>query len=296
MYYTFDGLLQWATKIVPTLFPFMILSSLMILSGIDILLVKIISIVLKPFFPYCSDYGIYVIFMGFLCGFPMGAKTTSELYLSDKISLDEANYLLSFCNNIGPSYFLGLILPILHEYDKNNIPFYLFGMYGIPLVYGIIIGLIKSKKKIENTQRSQIYRQSISVEKRSSFSQILKNSFIINIKAILLLGAYISFVSALRTIPDIFITNNYLKSLLAIILEINSGIKAVYTSVNIPLKVKVLVIMTGLSFSGISCFAQTACFTTSDDNHASISFMHYFYHRIILTLTSFIYYILVIIF
>lgn len=83
-----------------------------------------------------SAPGIYVILMGFLCGFPMGARTASDFRDRQEISSEEGQYLLAFCNNLGPVYFLGFVLPLLHR--KLLFP-YVFGMYGVPLLYGIFL-------------------------------------------------------------------------------------------------------------------------------------------------------------
>ena len=76
--YAYQGLYQWAVKMVPTLFPFMMISSVMIYSGADIELGHLLSHLLKRVYHY-SEYGLYAIFIGFLCGFPMGAKVVSAL-------------------------------------------------------------------------------------------------------------------------------------------------------------------------------------------------------------------------
>ena len=81
--YAYSGLTQWALKMVPTLFPFMMISSIMVYCGADIELGKILTIFLKKIFLY-SNYGLYAVFMGFLCGFPMGAKVVCELYKNNK--------------------------------------------------------------------------------------------------------------------------------------------------------------------------------------------------------------------
>ena len=117
--YAYEGLYQWAAKMVPTLFPFMMISSIMVYSGADLELGRMLSHVLKKLYRY-SSYGLYALFMGFFCGFPMGAKVVSDLYEKEKISRSEADTLLSFCNNIGPAYFMGIIIPILHECGYQN--------------------------------------------------------------------------------------------------------------------------------------------------------------------------------
>lgn len=116
-----------------------------------------------------SSFGLYAIFMGFFCGFPMGAKVVSELYGNDKISKSEANTLLAFCNNIGPAYFVGIIIPILHECGyQNTLPF-VFGMYGIPAVYGIVMGFLHTDHHASNEIKPQ------SAQPHSSLAATLKN-------------------------------------------------------------------------------------------------------------------------
>ena len=52
--------------------------------------------------------------LGFLCGYPMGAKIAHDLYINDQISKKEGEYLLSFSCNASPafvvSYLTGSIL------------------------------------------------------------------------------------------------------------------------------------------------------------------------------------------
>ena len=112
------GLELWYEKMVPVLLPFMILSGTLIL-------------------------------MGFLCGFPMGARTIADFRDRQELSVTEGQYLLSFCNNLGPVYFLGFVLPLLH---RESILPYLFGMYGIPLGYGILLRYTVYRRKIPMSQ------------------------------------------------------------------------------------------------------------------------------------------------
>ena len=63
--YAYEGLYQWAVKMVPTLFPFMMISSIMVYSGADLELGHILNKILKKVYHYSSS-GLYAIFMGFL--------------------------------------------------------------------------------------------------------------------------------------------------------------------------------------------------------------------------------------
>ncbi len=104
------GLQLWFNRMVPTLLPFMILSGIMIRLNLTEHIVKIISPVLTPLLRISLN-GLYAVAIGFLCGFPMGARVIAELYENHKLSKEEASYLLAFCNNIGPVYFISFVLP-----------------------------------------------------------------------------------------------------------------------------------------------------------------------------------------
>ena len=102
------GLTLWYTSVLPSLLPFFILSGLLIRTGAFRFLNRIFSPVLTRIFPVSSD-GSYAILMGYLCGFPMGAKVIAELVAHQHISREEGSYLMVFCNNVSPAFFVNYI-------------------------------------------------------------------------------------------------------------------------------------------------------------------------------------------
>ena len=134
-FYASLGLSVWFEKMIPTLFPFMILSEWMIRLHITEDFSELLYYILRPLY-HISKSLCFVITFGFLCGFPMGAKTTASLYQKGELTKEEASYLLAFTNNIGPVYFISYILPCLGI--SRPVP-YIIGMYGIPLLYGLIL-------------------------------------------------------------------------------------------------------------------------------------------------------------
>ena len=72
-----------------------------------------------------SYYGTFAVLTGFLCGYPMGAKTASDLLDAQKISRSEASYLLSFCNNTSPAFILSYVVIQNLKKDSISIPFLL---------------------------------------------------------------------------------------------------------------------------------------------------------------------------
>ena len=104
-----EGLLLWFQTILPSLLPFIILSNVFVSTNA----VHTLSQLLRPFF--CSLFQIsapssYAVFIGFLCGYPMGAKAISDLRKQNYISKKEGQYLLSFCNNTSPMFILSVIV------------------------------------------------------------------------------------------------------------------------------------------------------------------------------------------
>ncbi|MBD5452690.1 MAG: hypothetical protein HDR25_08620 [Lachnospiraceae bacterium] len=284
--YAYAGLYQWAVKMVPTLFPFMMISSIMVYSGADLELGRILSVLLKRIYRY-SVYGLYAVFMGFFCGFPMGAKVVSELYENQKLSKEEAISLLGFCNNIGPAYFLGIIIPILHACGyQNTLPF-LFGMYGIPALYGIVLS-----RRFAKENPGIISFEKISPSKPTkhlSLTNCLKRACTENTQSLIMLGGYITFTNVFRIFLDFFGFSNNIKRVLSSFLEIMGGVQTIYTSTLYP-KQKILWIMTALSFSGISCLIQTSSFLEK----AKLPLAAYIKNRVILTMISLFYYIVLI--
>ena len=87
-----SGLLLWYSSIVPALFPFMVLSSVLSASGGVQALMRPFPVIFR--FAGLSADGWYVLLTGLLCGCPMGAKTCADLYAEGRISSGEAKFSL----------------------------------------------------------------------------------------------------------------------------------------------------------------------------------------------------------
>ena len=128
------GLNLWFEKMIPTLLPFMILSGILIRMNLSDSFARLFAPLLRPLFGL-SDSCLYVLVIGFLCGFPMGARVTAESLQHGRLTHREASLMLAFCNNIGPIYFSGFVLTLFPV--PCPWPFWA-GMYLLPLLYGLI--------------------------------------------------------------------------------------------------------------------------------------------------------------
>ncbi|MBE6559015.1 MAG: hypothetical protein E7661_08440 [Ruminococcaceae bacterium] len=123
--YMSRGLSLCANTVIPSLFPFMVLSELLVASGAGEALGRLLAKPMKWLFGL-SGAGCSAVVLGSMCGFPVGAATAVSLYDKNVISKRECEHLLTFSNNpssaflitaVGVSLFgshrLGLILYLL---------------------------------------------------------------------------------------------------------------------------------------------------------------------------------------
>lgn len=269
--YSLSGLQLWFNRMIPSLFPFMVLSGIMVRLGLTDTFVSL----LKPFFgpvfkvsPACT-YGMLI---GFLCGFPMGAYTAAQLYKCGHIQKEEASFLLAFCNNIGPVYFLSFVLPTL---KLSGPGYFLFGMYGLPLVYGFMLRHTLYRNKL-SFQNSTVTSPSV-----SSFWEALDESVFSSLNGIARLGGYMIFFNLLFIIPKMICKSPLLQDTLCCLLEITGGIGLLQNR-------KPLLVLCLLPLGGLSCIAQTYSMIKS----IHLSLTEYVMHKMILTAITVCFYIL----
>ena len=101
-----DAMLLCAQTLIPSLFPFFVLSSLLIACGASELLSALLSPLMRPLFGL-SGTGAAALALGLCGGYPVGARTAAELVENGVLSRDEGERLLAFCNNAGPGFLLG---------------------------------------------------------------------------------------------------------------------------------------------------------------------------------------------
>lgn len=102
-----QGLQLCLQTVLPSLFPFFVLSSLFIASGAADAFGRALEPVMRPLF-YLSGAGASALALGLVGGYPVGARTVAGLYRAGNLSKAEAERLLSFCNNAGPGFVLGI--------------------------------------------------------------------------------------------------------------------------------------------------------------------------------------------
>ena len=291
------GLNLWFQKMIPTLLPFMILSGILIRMNLSDSFAHLFSPVLKPLFRL-SDSCLYCLVIGFLCGFPMGARVTAESYQRGKLSRREAELMLAFCNNIGPVYFTGFVL---HLFPVERPLLFLAGMYLLPFLYGLVLRYTLyrdipvqaclptanlSGRAKRSEEKSGLHAASISSAaagpRTPSLLEETQNSIVSALCSIASLGGYMILFNLLNLIPDILLPSRLtkLETLLGCVLEITSGLSRLPRSMAFWGYVL-------LPFGGLSCIAQTYSMIRETD----LSLGNYVAHKVIQTVAAFGFYL-----
>lgn len=269
--YLSQGLLIWFNQMIPSLFPTILWSNLLIMSGQAQCVSKYLYKPLHKLFGV-TYYGAYALMVGFLCGFPLGAKCISDLYKQKMISKKEAAFLLSFCNLVGPAFVIAFLIPYI---GYSNIIAVLSLLFLIPFLYGIILYQVFYRKPftLMPQARNQVNTKPIWFV----LDAAIQNA----IHAIVMLGGYIIVFQILRILFVLF--PKKMHAFILPILEINYGLqelKEYFYSVpsNHQLLLKYIIICY-VSFNGLCCLLQTNhCLENTD-----LSIKKYFFHKCMIT-------------
>lgn len=245
-----NGLLLWFQIVLPTLLPFMIICNLLISTHAAAAIARITSPLLSRIFAV-SEYGSFAVLVGFLCGYPMGAKVTADLIRNGSITKKEGQYLLSFCNNTSPMFIISFL--VMQNLKNESL---LFPALAILFLSPILLSfLFRRFHKIE--KRTGI--TPIPADSGHFPAKIIDESIMNGIEAITKVGGYIMLFSILISLASqIPCSSAILSSLFLPSLEITNGIHMLCT-VSSAAPGTFILTLALTSFGGWCSIAQTRC-------------------------------------
>ena len=118
------GLTLCARTVIPSLFPFMVVSELLVSSGAGEALGRLFSGVMRWVFGV-SGAGASAVFLGSACGFPVGARTAVGLLDRGVISKSECEHLLTFVSNPSSAFLISAVGAGLYGNRRLGVALYL---------------------------------------------------------------------------------------------------------------------------------------------------------------------------
>lgn len=245
-----EGLLLWYQIVLPTLFPFMIITNLLVRTNTMFSFTKWLSPILCPLFS-TSPNGTFAILTGFLCGYPMGAKVTADLVKNGKISKNEGAYLLSFCNNTSPMFIMNYVILKTLKHEELLLPSLII-LFASPILCSFLFRLYYLQKK-------QFSSHFLSSAHPYFHFQLLDQTIMNSFELITKVGGYIILFSVLITLLKEFpCTSSLWTTCILPSLEITNGIP-ILLATNLPFSFSYICVMSLVSFGGFCSIAQTKC-------------------------------------
>lgn len=246
----------------PSIFPFFVVSNLLINYNFQETLNKIFSKITNFLF-HTSNASNFVIIMSIFSGFPSGTKYIKDLYDKNLLSLNQANYLITFTHFSNPIFVL-----ILTNNIFNNQKFsYLILVAHI--LSNIILGIIIRPKEKENIK----YIERI---KTLSFSNALTNSITSSLNLLLIiLGNTCFFFIVTGIITSYFNLNLIEEIFINGFFDLSKGISEI-SFINNHLLFKSFLVLTFLAFGGINIHMQIL----SIIENTKIKYKNFLYGRI----------------
>ena len=289
---TKSGLELWAFTVVPSLFPFFVITNLLSQTKVVRTIGRLLDKLMRPLFNV-PGIGGFAFVMGLISGYPVGAKIVSDFREQKLVSKDEGERLLAFTNNSGPLFILSSVGIGMFGDTKTGILLLCTHILAC-ITVGIILG--KFSKKTDEEFRSKINNElekskKITDNKKNrnkeisikNLGEVLSNSINNSISTILLIGGFVVIFSIilsilnrtqildmlsmlLKPILQIFnIDTDFAKPLLSGIIELTNGVKQV-SGIHIKaISQNIILCAFLLGFGGFSVLLQVFSIVSKTD-------------------------------
>ena len=239
-----EALNMWVNNLIPALFPFFIISDILINYNIINYIPKIIKNMCKKIFNI-SDNMLTILILSMLSGFPSNARNTRNLYDNGLITLEEANHILIFSHFSNPVFILTTVAVFFFHNKKIGIT-----LLVIHYLSNFILGIcFRNKIIICNKKKKDI-------NNINNFGNIFINSIKKSIDTIITIcGIVTVFLMLSQIIINTLNLNSYNAMIIKGLFEITIGIQAL-CNLDISEEFKIVITSMFLAFGGISVHVQ----------------------------------------
>lgn len=185
--------------------------------------------------------GLSPFLLGALCGFPIGAKVTAELYEANAYDTRDAARIAALSANTGPAFAVAGVGTAFFSSTRIG-----WLLYLIQLTTAVILGFVDAKKH----PLSVVSQRNISNTSHFSLSDILYTS---SLSLLTITGTVVFFGTLCALLPS-FLPKSA-SAVLGAILEVGTG---THCASALPLQAGFPLAAFAISFSGVSVLSQNA--------------------------------------
>lgn len=143
------GLSIWWEVLFPALFPFFVISELLLGFGIVHFFGKLLDPLMRPLFRL-PGIGGFVVTMGYISGYPVGARMTAQLWAQRLVTRAEGERLVAFTTTSDPIFLIGAVSVGFFQ-NVAVAPILAAAHYG----GGLLIGLLMRYHDRDNEKKSK---------------------------------------------------------------------------------------------------------------------------------------------
>ncbi|MFI3141842.1 MAG: nucleoside recognition domain-containing protein [Clostridia bacterium] len=209
-----NGLQLCFTTLIPSLFPFLILCSFFVNSGLcertGRYFTKFTKVVFKQ-----PGVSANVIFLSLVGGYPVGAKLISQLYEQKQISQIQAQRLMLFCVNAGPAFVI------------SSVGYFMLGSKEVGVIIfvslclaSLILGVL-SRFFLEDSEA--VYEKKSVISYDQTISESLVNAVSQSIASMASICAWVVLFSCLNALVNVYGISVEFSQFLSSVLEVTTG-------------------------------------------------------------------------
>lgn len=305
-----NGLTLWATCVVPSLFPFFVITNLLSHTKIVTFTGKLLDKLMRPIFNV-PGIGGFAFVMGLISGYPVGAKVVSDFRENCLVTKDEGERMLAFTNNSGPLFILSGVGIGLFGDTKTGLLLLCTHILSC-ITVGIILGKFSRKSDDEFRIRKKLEFQKLKDDRISKSSnnitlknlgEVLGNSINSAISTILMIGGFVVIfsviISILNTTNTLGFFSKFLnpvlaffgfdlefaKPLLSGVIELTNGVNLISTIHIKEISQNIILCAFLLGFGGFSILLQVFSIIAKTD----LSIKKYFIGKLLQGIIAAIY-------
>lgn len=244
---------MWVNNLIPALFPFFIISDILINYNITKFIPRIIRKFCKSIWGI-TDNMFTILILSMISGFPSNARNTRTLYDKGLITLDEANHILIFSHFSNPVFILTTVGTFFLGNEKVG-TIILISHYLSNFILGFMF-----RKKFHH-----IDKDNMDDIKSNNFGTVFINAIKRAIDTIILIcGIVVIFLMLASIVINLFNFNIYNSMIIKGLFEITIGIEAL-SKLGLSITYKAIIASCFLAFGGLSVHMQVISQITDTD-------------------------------
>jgi len=258
--YVTRGLLLCARTVIPSLFPFMVLSELIVAGGFGRAMLRRVSRPLERLLAL-SEAGCCAFLLGLVCGFPIGARCAVSAYDRGEMTRSECERVLCFSGAPSSAFLISAVGVSLWENRTFGI-----ALYAAVVLSSLLTALLLARLQ-KNGSASRVDARPLSPAPTLRGASLFAHAVRSATDGILSVSAYVVFFSALTGTIELVLAplalSPYVLAALTTLLELSGGVSQAATLPSRPIAALLTALAVG--WSGLSVHCQILSVTDRRD-------------------------------